>query len=166
MRLGEGDGSVLLLGSPWEYDIPECGLGVPGCSLHADGATWLHTVRGNSIGKETYVTANSHCHAPTCLSTAVYACPEGTPLEACDDRVGELVCENVPVYGGTGAPSLAGTRFDEPGYIAIADCMWGSADYGLEAPRNLTGVPLHVVKVANATHAHYGEMSGTQPWVM
>lgn len=166
VRLGEGDGSVLLLGSPWEYDIPKCGLGVPGCSLHADGATWLHTVRGNSIGKETYVTANSHCHAPTCLSTAVYACPEGTPLEACDDRVGELVCENVPVYGGSGAPSLAGTRFDEPGYIAIADCMWGSADYGLEAPRNLTGVPLHVVKVANATHAHYGEMSGTQPWVM
>ena len=45
------------------------------------------------------------------------------------------------------------------------DCLWGSDEYGLEAPVDLTGVPLHVVKTANATWGHYGEMSGGQPWV-
>ena len=28
------------------------------------------------------------------------------------------------------------------------------------------GVPLHVVKMANATWGHYGEMAGGQPWVL
>ena len=45
------------------------------------------------------------------------------------------------------------------------DCLWGSDEYGLEAPVDLTGVPLHVVKTSNATWGHYGEMSGGQPWV-
>ena len=31
---------------------------------------------------------------------------------------------------------------------------------------NLTDVPLHIVKIANATYAHYGEMAGGQPWVV
>ena len=44
--------------------------------------------------------------------------------------------------------------------------MWGSAAHGLEPPLNLTNVPLHIVKTSNATHAHYGEMSGGQPWVV
>ena len=79
---------------------------------------------------------------------------------------GKLFCRTDPVYGGTGDPAIRDTRFDEPGYIAIPDCFWGSAAYGLEAPRNLTDVPLHIVKISNATYGHYGEMAGGQPWVV
>ena len=60
---------------------------------------------------------------------------------------------------------MNGTRFDEPGYIAIPDCFWGSSEYGLQPPVNVTGVPLHLVKHSNATWGHYGEMAGGQPWV-
>ena len=58
-----------------------------------------------------------------------------------------------------------GDKFDEAGYIAIPDCFWGGAAYGLEPPPDLTGVPLHMVKRSNATFGHYGEMAGGQPWV-
>ena len=118
---------------------------------------WVHTITGNTLGQKTFVALNNHCHAPTCLSMAIYACSKGTPLDACDARVGRLVCRTAPVYGGTGDPSLAGTRFDEPGYLYIPDCLWGGGQYGLEAPVDLEGVPLHVVKRANATLGHYGE---------
>ena len=82
----------------------------------------------------------------------------------------KLICEQKPVYGGSAPTSkhskkISGTKFDEAGYIAIPDCFWGDAQDGLEAPVNVTGVPLHMVKVANATWAHYGEMAGGQPWV-
>lgn len=107
---------------------------------------------------------NAHCHAPTCLTTKLYACAKGTPLADCNATVGTLVCETKPVYGGTGAPAVAGTRFDEPGYIALADCLWGSAAHGLEAPVDLQDVPVHIVKECNATLGHYGEMSGTRTW--
>jgi len=164
LTLGESVGSALLLGSPWEYDIPACAADVPGCRLV--GGMWVHTVTGNHIGRHTFVALNNHCHAPACLAVEVYACPKGSPLEACSAATGKLICRTAPVLGGTGDPAIVGTRFDEPGYIAIGDCMWGSADNGLEPPLDLTDVPLHVVKTSNATHGHYGEMSGGQPWVI
>ena len=89
-----------------------------------------------------------------------------TPLSACNASVGKLLCEERPVHGGSGNPTQNNTRFDEPGYIAIPDCFWGDAAFGLEAPLNLTGVPLHMVKTCNATFEHYGEMAGGQPWVL
>jgi len=164
LSLGESVGSALLVGSPWEYDVPKCAKGIPGCEL-VDG-TWIHTISGSMMGRHVFVTLNNHCHAPTCLSTSVYACSRGTALSDCNSSTGKLVCETRPIYGGTGHPDISGTRFDEPGYIAIPDCMWGSSEYGLEAPPDLDGVPLHVVKRANATDGHYGEMSGGQPWVL
>ena len=135
--------------------MPKCAAGVPGCSLE-DG-TWIYTVKGTHRGKHRFVASNHHCHAPTCLSMSVYACAKGTPLEACDTKNGKLICRTVPVYGGTGHPAISGTRFDEPGYIAIPDCFWGAAEYGLEAPPDLTDVPLHIVKKVASTdqpHAH------------
>lgn len=96
---------------------------------------------------------------------SVYACAKGTALADCNATVGELLCRQEPVYGGSGDPTLNGTRFDEPGYIAIPDCFWGSAEFGLEAALNLTDVPLHMVKMANASRGHYGEMAGGQPFV-
>jgi len=163
LTLGETVGSALLIGGHWEYDVPKCADGVPGCSL-VDG-TWLHTVTGSTIGRHTFVALNFHCHAPTCLSMAVYACAKGTPLAQCNASVGTLICMQRPVYGGSGAAALNGTRFDEPGYIAIPDCFWGDRAYGLEPPQDLSGVPLHMVKTSNATYGHYGEMAGGQPWV-
>lgn len=169
VTLGETAGhhypnAALLLGSPWEYDVPTCAEGVAGCSL-VEGS-WVHTVTGNYMGSHTFVSLNNHCHAPTCLSMRIYACAKGSPLEQCDARQGKLICRTDPVYGGTGHPALRNTRFDEPGYIAIPDCFWGAAEYGLEPPVDLAGVPLHIVKTANATYGHYGEMAGGQPWVV
>ena len=166
LTLGESVGAALLLGSPWEYDVPQCAAGVAGCSLAADGRTWLHTLVGRQVGRHTFVANNFHCHAPSCLEMRVYACDRATPLEACDATNGELICRTAPVYGGAADPTLNGTRFDEPGYIAIADCMWGDAKYGLEPPVEMEGLPLHLVKGSNATNGHYGEMAGGQPWVL
>lgn len=163
LTLGESTGSALLIGSPWEYDVPKCSEKVAGCSL-VDG-TWLHTISGSKLGNMHFGALNFHCHAPTCHSMEVYVCPKGTPLPDCNATVGKLICRQMPVYGGTGNPALNGTRFDEPGYIAIPDCFWGDSEFGLEPPPDLTGLPLHMIKTANATDGHYGEMAGGQPWV-
>ena len=40
----------------------------------------------------------------------------------------------MPFYG---AGDVRGDKFDEAGYIALADCLWGAAAYGLEAPSDL-----------------------------
>lgn len=144
--------------------MPRCAEGVPGCSRDAHGM-WVHKVVGKHVGKHTFVALNNHCHAPTCLAMEVYACAKGTPLEACDTTAGKLVCRTAPVYGGTGSPTEQGSRFDEAGYIAIPDCFWGGAEWGLEPPQQLDGVPLHIVKTCNATLGHYGEMAGGQLWV-
>ena len=56
-----------------------------------------------------------------------------------------------------------------PGRVVAREAergSYGGAEYGLEPPVNLGGVPLHVVKTCNATHAHYGEIAGGQPWVL
>lgn len=46
LTLGEVVGSALLIGSPWELDVPNCERypNTPGCS-HVDGKGWIHTVR-------------------------------------------------------------------------------------------------------------------------
>mmetsp|Transcript_23795 Transcript_23795/g.62253 ORF Transcript_23795/g.62253 Transcript_23795/m.62253 type:complete len:793 (-) Transcript_23795:139-2517(-) len=164
-------GAALLIGSPYEYDVPACADGVPGCTL-VDG-TWIHTITGSKIGRSRFVSLNFHCHAPTCLMMSVYACPNGTALDDCakpttvaeaEAKGYELLCRQEPAYGGSDNAALNGTRFDEPGYIAIPDCFWGSPEQGLELPRDLTGTPLFMIKTANASIGHYGEMAGGQPF--
>ena len=68
---------------------------------------------------------------------------------------GELLCEEVARYG-QGRP---GVRFDEPGYVSVPPCVWGRAVDGLEPPPDLAGVVLRIVKRANATFGHHGEMA-------
>jgi len=164
VRLGSQETtSGWLIGSPWEYDVPKCREGIPGCSK--ENGTWVHTIVGGMLGTNHSLSAmNFHCHAPTCLSMELWACPSGTPVGECDPSNGQLVCREEPVYGGSGSPALSGTRFDEAGYIAIPDCMWGPKEYGLEPPFNLTGLTLQLIKRSNATYGHYGEMAGGQPW--
>ena len=134
-----------------EYDVPKCDDGVAGCSRGSDG-TWVHTITGHfkfntdpaKGGHKRPVVAHLHCHAPTCLSMAIY-----------NNDTGKLICEERSVYG-QGRP---GVRFDEPGYIAVPPCVWGREEDGLEPPPDLTGITLKVVKTANATYGHHGEMA-------
>jgi hypothetical protein len=39
---------------------------------------------------------------------------------------GEIICEERPVYGGTGKLDLS--KFDEPGYILQPPCVWGKEE--------------------------------------
>ena len=128
--------------------------------------TWIYTLESSVVAMHTHVAINNHCHAGTCLSVAVYACARGTPLDDCNSTSGKLICQTRPILGGTGHPLVAGSRFDEAGYIANPVCLWGSSDYGLEAPVDLDGVTVHIVKTNNATEGHTGEMQTSQPWVI
>ena len=55
-----------------------------------------------------------HCHAPTCLS-----------MKMMRNDTKEVICEERPIYGGTGKIDLA--KFDERGYILQPPCLWGDA---------------------------------------
>ena len=79
-----------------EYDVPKCGEGVPGCSRDPDG-TWVHVITGvfkvksgsefaPTGGKILPLVAHLHCHAPTCLSMAVF-----------NNDTGALLCEETAV---------------------------------------------------------------------
>lgn len=139
-----------------EYDVPKCAPGVPGCNKEADG-TWVHTITGTfkvGNGKQfaptAYkiypVVAHLHCHAPTCLSMAIY-----------NNATGDLMCEEVATYGND--TLAAGAHFGEPGYIAVPPCVWGRPEDGLEEPYDISNITLRVVKRANGTYGHHGEMA-------
>ena len=162
LTLGEVAGSALLIGSPWELDVPRCNMSIAGCSYEEDQG-WIHTIRGNVIGVRTFAALNFHCHAPTCLSMEVWMCDQDTDLKDCNETVGKLLCREKPIHGN---PSAGEDKFNEFGYIAIPDCFWGTDEFGLESPINVTGMPLHIIKRSNATYGHYGEMAGGQPWVL
>ena len=70
---------------------------------------------------------------------------------------GEVICEERPIYGGTGKIDLK--RFDEPGYIGTPPCLWGDEKYGLEAPPLVSGMTIKVVAITNNTFGHHGEMA-------
>jgi len=153
------------IATPVEYDVPKCAAGITGCELHADGKTWVHTIRGTYKGEGRLVAAHFHCHAPTCLSMSMYRCEPG--VAECNATTGTLLCEERPVYGGTGKvdrPSM-----DEPGFILQPPCLWGRAEFGLEAPPEVDsakGYMLHSVKTANATYGHHGEMAWQQMYII
>lgn len=120
--------------------------------------TWVHTITGtfkvnngkqfaNTNGQILPVVAHLHCHAPTCLSMAIY-----------NNATGELLCKEVATYG-TGTDSSAGGKFGERGFISVPPCLWGNPEDGLEAPIDVSNITLHVVKRANGTYGHHGEMA-------
>lgn len=88
---------------------------------------------------------NFHCHAPTCLMMAVYACGAGTPLTDCNATNGKLICMQKPIYGGTSNPLTKGTRFDEDGYIAIPGCTatWMALNLAFFARLSSQCRPIH-----------------------
>lgn len=89
------------MGTPVEYDVPKCGPGVMGCQQQPDG-NWVHTIRATYTGAGRLIVAHFHCHAPTCLSMAMYRCGKQIKPDDCNEHTGELLCEERPVYGGTG----------------------------------------------------------------
>lgn len=131
-----------------EFDVPKCAPGVAGCSQAKDG-TWVHTITGTFVAKGRPVAAHMHCHAPTCLSMAIY-----------NNHTGDLICEEKPVYGGTG--KIDNKQMDEPGFILVPPCLWGSPEHGLAPPPKLDGLTVTVVKKSNATYGHHGEMAHGQ----
>ena len=58
-------------------------------------------------------------------------------MEIWNNRTGELLCRQEPIYGGTGKIDLP--KFDEPGYILQPPCLWGDAP-GLEPMPLASGV--------------------------
>jgi hypothetical protein len=139
------------IASPVEYDVPKCADDVKGCSKDEKG-NWVHTIRGTFKGNGYLVAAHFHCHAPTCASIKMYKDWNGTH--------GELICEERPVYGGTGKIDLP--AYDEPGFILQPPCLWGSKEFGLEPPPYAGGTTLHSVKTSYANSGHHGEMAWQQ----
>ena len=152
------------IASPVEYDVPKCEKGMIGCSRNPIDNSWMHTITGTYFGSGKLAAAHFHCHAPTCLSIAMYRCDQNVKM--CNATNGELLCEERPIYGGTG--KVPTKKFDEPGYILQPPCLWGDSKFGLEEPVDVdpTKYVLGSVKTSNATYGHHGEMAWQQMYVL
>merc|ERR1711935_620198 len=106
--------------------------------------TWM-PVPASSKGVH-MVKAHFHCHAPTCIK-----------MELWNHDTGKLLCRESTLIGGTGKIDLK--RFDEPGYIAVPPCLWGSPEDGLNPPPLMTGMTIKVISLTNNTYGHHGEMA-------
>ena len=86
-------------------------------------------------------------------------------MEIWNNKTGELICRQEPVYGGTGVIDLA--KYDEPGYILQPPCIWGYQP-GLEPPPLASGETFLIKAITNATYGHHGEMAFPEvtliPW--
>ena len=95
-----------------------------------------------------------HCHAPTCLA-----------MEIWNNKTGQLLCRQEPVYGGSG--QITPAKFDEEGYILQPPCLWGD-EPGLEPMPLVSGVPFTIKAITNSTYGHHGEMAFPEialvPW--
>ena len=156
----------IVTASPVEYDVPKCKKGLTGCSINPVDGSWMHTITGTYQGIGKLAAAHFHCHAPTCLSIAMYRCDKDVKI--CNATTGELLCEEKPIYGGTGKIPKSMQKYDEPGYILQPPCLWGSSQYGLEAPVDVNPdkYVLGSVKTSNASYGHHGEMAWQQMYVV
>ena len=93
-------------------------------------------------GRMKLLMAGGHCHSPACIA-----------LELWNADSGELLCRVTPRMGE------GDMVWDEAGYVWLPPCMWGEGDDALLPPPVLAlDANLTSVKVANATHYHYGVM--------
>ena len=133
-----------------EYDVPPCPLGTPAADCRHE--IWGVVKPGGSDLRIAAV--HFHCHAPTCLA-----------MELVNNKTGELLCRQEPVYGGTGEVDLA--KFDEPGYILTPPCLWGDG-VGMEPMPPASGETFTIRAITNNTHGHHGEMAFPEialvPW--
>ena len=86
-------------------------------------------------------------------------------MEIWNNKTGELLCRQEPIYGGTGRVDLA--KFDEPGYQLQPPCLYGDAP-GLEPMPKASGVAFTIRAITNSTVGHHGEMAFPEialvPW--
>lgn len=148
------------IGSPVEYDVPKCSEGVRGCAKDETGR-WVHTIRGTYGAEGNIVAGHFHCHAPTCKYMSMYTCPDNVTV--CNETTGTLICTERPIYGGTG--QIDQKRFDEPGYILQPPCMFGDAEFGLQAPVAATK-QMFTIKGSYADYGHHGEMAWQQMYIV
>ena len=133
-----------------EYDVPQCPAGTPveECTHEIWGVV---TPGGDNLHM---AAIHFHCHAPTCLA-----------MEIVNNKTGELLCRQEPVYGGTGKIDLA--KFDEEGYILQPPCLWGDQP-GLTPMPKASGVAFTIRAITNSTYGHHGEMAFPEialvPW--
>ena len=156
-----------------EYAVPKCAPGTPPsecvytttslfkvrnsmrkCSSLAD--VWC-APNWNEDGEVMLLRAGTHCHAPACIETTLYVCPDEATW--CNSTNAKLLCRNSPLYGAGRED-----RFDEPSYAAgIPPCLWGTEEEGLEpAPRLKLDTNLFMVKKVNSTNYHHGVMGQWQ----
>merc|ERR1711871_180060 len=87
-----------------EYDVPQCEAGTP--VEQCKHEIWVVVTpdsdrRAGDATPPLHIAAiHFHCHAPTCLA-----------MEIVNNKTGELLCRQEPVYGGTGQIDLP--KFDE-----------------------------------------------------
>eukprot|EP01052_Picozoa_sp_SAG31_P011433 SAG31_NODE_646_length_13223_cov_14.088845_4_plen_602_part_00 len=92
--------------------------------------------------------ASCHCHAPACVSCELW-----------NADTGELICEQIPVYGQSKHLNET-NKYDEEGYVAIPPCLFGPESEGLyQAPYLQYNTNLTAIKKNNNTYDHYGEMA-------
>eukprot|EP00462_Mataza_sp_D1_P020249 CAMPEP_0175139606 /NCGR_PEP_ID=MMETSP0087-20121206/11003_1 /TAXON_ID=136419 /ORGANISM="Unknown Unknown, Strain D1" /LENGTH=748 /DNA_ID=CAMNT_0016422649 /DNA_START=31 /DNA_END=2277 /DNA_ORIENTATION=- len=137
------------IASPVEYDVPQCAKGTPTeqCVHTITGLFDVPAPKGDKQMK--LAAAHFHCHAPTCLM-----------VELWNNKTGELLCREKPIYGNTGV--IPEPRFDEPGFILQPPCLWGSPEQGLDSPPLVGGQTLYARKHSNSTYGHHGEMAWLQ----
>ena len=74
-----------------EYDVPQCARGTPtaDCKHEIWGVVQPGSGWGPIDGVPLHITSiHFHCHAPTCLA-----------MEIWNNRTGELLCRQDPIYG-------------------------------------------------------------------
>lgn len=118
------------------------------CDLRNPWNVLSPACKNGSVGfRPVYLGA--HCHAPACLSEELY-----------NADTGELICRNVPTYGGRASGATGPHRFDELGYLALPPCVWGDPALGLVAPPLLRWeTNLYSIKRVNNAYSHTGEMA-------
>lgn len=139
-------------GGNGEYDIPKCNPATDGDCIHVVNHTVMFfdnahrdafdpVVRTVPAGSTIEIlTARGHQHLP------------GLGMELWNDKTGELICANKPVYGNS---TKAG---DEKGYaVGIPPCTWGPAPMK-SPPRFQPEDRLRIVSRYDARKEHYGVM--------
>lgn len=142
-----------------EYDVPKAPAGTPlEERIHTVRSTWqvkdmLYTCDqqkdyycadpARAADGVLLVMAGGHCHTPACID-----------LTLMNADTGELLCIIRPHTGSSGK------AHDEPAYIWLPPCQWGTAEEGLQKPPLLKlDTNLTSVKRANSTYAHPGVMA-------
>lgn len=87
-----------------------------------------------------------HCHTPDCIS-----------MEMINADTNETICKIVPVYGANDE------LMNEAGYMnGIPPCIWGYEEGLLRPPVVSLDTNITIIKKANATSKHYGQMGHWQ----